>query len=204
MSKAVKEDYGGKLEYARLHYHNGLHATSFFGFARRQNKLRHLEIRGADPMPYFLASTGLGHFVQLKELTLLVENIPLNGLSTLGGLIAEGALPVLELFEMCKSQEKGATVAIMRGFQAGGCPLLTKLDVPVRSFRTSVSAYGHEAKVKDEEQTERNLEALAKAFEARAATGTCQGLRKLHDDEWLSCGRLDVRIRLLRALLPST
>ena len=167
--------------------------------------MRHtLRICGLGSSSCFLASIGLGHFRQLKELILLEEKIPLTCLSTLAGLIAEGALPVLESFYIYRSQERGATGTgvIMHGFQAGGCPLLIMLDVPIPFYRTSVNANGQEVKEKDEEQTERNMEALADPFEARAAAGNCQGLHYLGSD-WLSNGSTEVRIRLRRALLPS-
>ena len=178
--------------------------TSFFGFAKRQNKLHSLEICGLNLFPCFLAALGLGHFCQLKELILPGKNIFLNCLSTLAGLIAEGALPMLAEFKMLKSQKKGAVATIMRGFQAGGCPLLTTLQLPICFCRPAptLNAHGMEARVLDIDQTEQNMEALANALEVRAAAGTCQGLQKLYGD-LLSFGRSELRTRLLWVLLPS-
>lgn len=133
VSKQVKEDYDDKLDAANLYWHDDLPITSFFGLARRHPNLRSLEICSEHLLPSFGASIGRGQLDLLKKLILPAE-IPLNCLSTLAGLIAVGALPLLESFEMCKWQETGATAAIMRGFQAGGCPLLRELMVPFPTF----------------------------------------------------------------------
>lgn len=202
VSKAVKNDYGGKLEHARLDYRNDISATSFFTFTRRHQNLRQLEICGLGLAPCFLASIRLGHFRQLKELILPDKNIFLNCLSTLAGLIAEGALPVLAEFKMLESQKKGAIAKIMQGFQAGGCPLLTTLKVPISFYRTFVTADGIEARVLDIGQTEQNMEALASTFEARAARGGCEGLYK-SGNVWSQHVDWEVHTRLLRVLLPS-
>lgn len=79
--------------------------ASFFAFVRRQRLLRWITITSTQMLPPFLVSLGQGNFELLQSLV-LEESIPTSHLSTLAGLITEGALPLLEEFQMnCLTSE---------------------------------------------------------------------------------------------------
>jgi hypothetical protein len=78
------------------------------------------------------------------------------------------------------------------------------LALPIQYTHEASSAYGPdegEFDEENEEQTEENLEKIAEALEARQKLGIT-GLKKLGRGDWLEHGTIEVRLRLLRVLLP--
>jgi hypothetical protein len=206
VSKEVKCDYDGKVAEARFCWEEGLPIiTPFFKFVRRQKALHSVTIFASKLFPSFLVCLGQGTLNSLRNLYLM-EPIPTDQLCAFAGLVAEGALPLLEELDMDTCSESGAVPAIVAGFQAGGCPFLNVLElaIPVLSSEQDDEDEDDDdwQPEYDEEETERNLEAIANAFEARAAAGIEPRLRWL-EGNWLSHGSVEVRIRLLRVLLPS-
>lgn len=201
-SKAVKGDHDGKLQVAHLYLQSDHPVTSFFAFVKRHhNSLRRLHIHSPGLLPSLLICFDRGQFRLLKEVS-LYGTIPLNCVSPLAGLLEEVALPVLEEFSMGYWQERGTVAAIMQALQTGACPLLKGLEVDLPILDTYEEEDGTEEVMVDEEQTQRDMEAIANALEARAAAGTCRGLQYLAG-EWGHHGSLEVRTRLLRVLFPS-
>lgn len=161
-SKAVKDDYDGMLTEADFYWCKKGRVSTLLAFLRRQRNLRKVAIWSTELFPPLLAPISSGKFGLLRDLS-LQHRIPVTSLSALAGLIAEGALPILKEFYMCRGQEKGAVPAIMAGFQAGGCPLLETLDVPYPFIDGFIDEEGY-LEQEDVEQTERDLEAVVNAL----------------------------------------
>jgi hypothetical protein len=105
---------------------------------------------------------------------------------------------------ICGFFEEGGVEAIMQAFQAGACPHLHTLALPIPYYGSYYSSWEGAEMMNDwpdPEQTEIELKAIAQAMEARRNLGIL-GLKKLQD-RWLTFGSVEVRARLLRVLLPS-
>ena len=69
-----------------------------------------------------------GHLRHLQELSIGGTRIPVSIMSSFAGLIAENALPMLEILTV-GSCEKGGVVALMHSLRGGACPHLHDLDM---------------------------------------------------------------------------
>lgn len=199
ISKALRDEYDDKLSFACLGLRKDLPSASLYASVRRHKNIEGLEISPADlVLPHLLTCFRRGDLRMLKQLTFTIE-ISQNCVSTLADLLGENALPVLKVFSIDAYENADNVVTIMQAFQGGACPLLEELQIGI-PFDNYYAPTEEEPSM---ERVERGMEAIASAFEIRAAAGTCQGLQYLLDEDWLTPGSVAVRTRLLRALLPS-
>jgi hypothetical protein len=203
VSRAVNEEFGGKLEWVTLRWRKRTPTASLLALLKRQECLLSIGASSTFVLPPLFTAISRGYCPFLTRLSFgewRMGNpgpLPTSIFSALAGLIKLGALNSLEdlLLGRC---EKGGVEILMQAFEAGGCPKLNNLGLPL------VHYIDRKAETYDLEQTERNLEALADAFEARRNRMTCKSLKHLYGGyEWMDYGNVEVRARVLRVLLPS-
>jgi hypothetical protein len=208
VSRAAKNEYGGKLKKVTLLWENKA-TDSLLALLERQESLRVIHTNSTSLLPSLLIAIDRGYCSFLTSLRLCgwgIENhdkrLHNSSISALAGLMKQGALHSLEKFKMDPG-EKGGVEMMMQAFKAGACPNLESLDVPLVYFiELGIYLEGTDSEY-DLEETHRNLEALADAFEARRTNATCKSLRVLDGHGWIDRGGAVVCTRVLRVLLPS-
>jgi len=133
------------------------------------------------------------------------EPSPGQAADCLGAVIEAGFMPALQVLKITQEFKTGGVQALLSAFCKGASPNLHSLNVSLlENFEIEdLASDGEEVEYyEDDEQPEKNVEALSDMVEARKRLRSCIGLTELLDG-WMQHGSVDARMRLLRSTLAS-
>jgi hypothetical protein len=140
VSRAVSKEFGGKLEWVTLRWRGDRPTASLLALLKRQERLDGISVSNNTLLllPPLLNAISHRYFPFLIWLSIYdwsrdAEQVPTSFLSTLAGLIEQGALDSLERLTLRRC-EKGGVEILMEALKAGGCPNLEYLHVPLEYY----------------------------------------------------------------------
>lgn len=193
-SPKLLEAYGGKMVEMTLRSRSDIPTShkAFFSLLAKQERLEKLTLTSISLLPSLLVSISSGHARYLKELHLTVKEgrktpaLDMSHIMPLAILIAKGQLPHLERLRSELKWRKGGIALLIDGFRNGACPKLHSLGC----FLYEVG-----------DGSDGGMEAVANFVESRQHLPGCSPIKEL-SGAWAVHGSDQVRVRLLRALLP--
>lgn len=202
-SNPMKKDYGGQMKEITLWGHDDLSGSSLFTLLQRQKRLQSIILKSSAKLLSFLfVPLARNDLCFLRVLELKGMRSSISCLSALAGMVTQGALSLLERFQLFDCKKCGIEV-IMKPFKAGACPYLHTLALPIPFYETYFDEEGNHDEFDhyDDEQTDKDLKAILQALETRKELGITD-LKNFEGGDWLDYGTVEVRLRLLRLLLP--